>query len=529
MVRTRLAAILVLTALTLSIAGCSDNDWPPAVSSSSTGPASGVTGEVTESPATGDRILVDAASPGAPIDRRIMGVNLPAWLGPAVLGDPVFRQIAVESGTTVVRMPGGSWSNVYDWLGCERADEDSCFWTWAARPSDFIDFVEATGLDAMWTLSVNDTAQKSAAAVAFFNGDVDDTTVIGIDRDGVDWGQVGDWARLRAAGGHPAPVPIGLWEIGNEVYGGRPADGGDQCASFGWEEVWTCDGTDYVEGVEGHDGALAIREAMLAVDPTIEVGFVGVSDPSSWSNWGAEVIAAAGDALDFYAVHHYGFDRSPAADDAVDGAGEAWSEVTTQARAGLPPGTELALTEYNLVSVESGDTQQSMTRAMNAFFLAESIGRLAEARVELANWWNLANGVTSSGTDYGLVELDGPAADPYPRTPAFHAFEFWGRTGTELLEVVERPGALRVFATRHDDGSLTILVINPTTESVTTDLVIAGDGGTGDLRTTLESIVADDLEATTVAVSPATELDPTQQPALEIEPRSLNLIEVDSP
>ncbi len=154
----------------------------------------------------------------------------------------------------------------------------------------------------MWTASFSGTAEEAAAAVAFFNGDVDDDRVIGVDEEGRDWQTVGEWARLRAAGGHPDPARIELWEVGNEVYGAKPAAGPD-CAPFGWEDVWTCDGTQYIEGDDVHDGYLEFRDAMLAVDPDIEVGAVGLPDGESWGNWGDEVIAGAGDLLDFYVIH----------------------------------------------------------------------------------------------------------------------------------------------------------------------------------------------------------------------------------
>ena len=99
-----------------------------------------------------------------------------------------------------------------------------------ARPSDFVALMEATGLPGVWTASFSGTAEEAAAAVAFFNGDVDDDRVIGVDEEGRDWQTVGEWARLRAAGGHPDPARIELWEVGNEVYGAKPAAGPD-CAS----------------------------------------------------------------------------------------------------------------------------------------------------------------------------------------------------------------------------------------------------------------------------------------------------------
>ena len=170
---------------------------------------------------------------GAEIDRRLLGTNVPAWLGPTVLADRAFVDATIESGVTLLRMPGGSWSNSYDWLGCESSDASQCPWTWAARPTDFVEFMQATGLPGMWTISMNETAESAAAAVAFFNGSAGDERAIGVDRDGVDWGTVATWARLRAEHGNDDPVPIELWEVGNEVYGGRGGVGGAAFAPIG--------------------------------------------------------------------------------------------------------------------------------------------------------------------------------------------------------------------------------------------------------------------------------------------------------
>jgi len=490
-------------------------------------PTGADTDQAEESTST-DRITIDASSTGLPIDRRLLGTNLPAWIRPSILSDQNFQRGVLDSGTTLIRMPGGSWSNVYDWYGCELADPENCFWTWAARPTDFINFLSATGLDGMWTVSINDTAQKSAAAVAFFNGSVDDTSIIGVDRLGVDWGLVRDWAQLRAANGNPDPVGISLWEVGNEVYGGRPANGGAQCASFGWEEVWTCDGTEYALGTNDHDGALAIRTAMRAVDPTIEVGLVGVTDPSSWSDWGDEVIDAAGGSLDMYIVHQYGFDGSPDPQQALRRPAELWPAVIAAARSNLPANATLALTEFNLVSFESGDTAQSMTRAVNAFFLADSIGQLAVGQVAIANWWNLGNGITSSGTDYGLISVTEGAG--YRRSPAFEAFAMWGKTGTTLLDVASQVDDLRVYPTRHADGRLAIIAINLGAVRIETDLVIEGLDGAADLEATVDTVTANDLSAQELIVAPTLSLGPPDEPiSLVMAPWSMLLIEVQAP
>ena len=435
-------------------------------------------------------VAIDVDAPGRPIDPRLFGTNVPAWLGPDRLGAPWLREALVDAGITTIRMPGGSWSNEYGWSACELRVE-GCIWEGAARPSDFAALLTATGLDGIWTVSINETAQSAAATVAFFNGDVDDDRAIGVDRDGVDWGTVGEWASLRVEGGGLEPARIGLWEVGNEVYGGRPDAGGDQCAPFGWERVWTCDGAEYVFGNDEHDGYLEIRSAMLAVDPTIEVGAVGVAEAGSWSNWGNEVIEAAGDALDFYVVHQYGFDSSPSPEATASRAAELWPPILTELRDSLGTDVPIAITEYNLVSFEAGDTERSMTTVANALYIADSIGQLAEHDVEIASQWNLANGTTESGTDYGLV-----SAETGERFPQFEALAAWGRAGDVLLPIegAEHLDESSIYATRRADGSVVVTMLHPRGEP--REITISLDGLQDGSSVASTSWSADTPEAT---------------------------------
>ena len=163
--------------------------------------APAATGEIT--------ILADSARP---LDRRLFGTNVPAWLGPDRLADPAFLAATMALGTTLLRFPGGSWSNGYDWLACERGVEPDCFATWAARPSDFVELMEATGLPGVWTASFSGTAEEAAAAVAFFNGDVDDEPCDRRRRGGprlADGRRVGSPAGRRRASRPGADRPVG--------------------------------------------------------------------------------------------------------------------------------------------------------------------------------------------------------------------------------------------------------------------------------------------------------------------------------
>ena len=473
---------------------------------------------------SGPTIQIQTDGPARPFDRRLLGTNLPAWVGPDTLRDETFQARTTALGATLLRLPGGSWSNAYDWLACENGDTQGCAWPWAARPTDFLNFLRATGHSGMWTVSINGTAQEAAALVAFFNGSIDDQTLIGVDVRGRDWQTVGHWARLRSEHGNPEPLPILLWEVGNEVYGGKPANGGAECAPWGWEEVWTCDGMEYVngvgEGAERHEGYLEFRTAMRAVDPAIQVGAVGVDQPDGWSNWGNEVIDAAGEQLDFYVVHHYAYDKTPPAPEVILAQPRrTWPRLLDKLKGALAQQaggsqTPIAVTEYNLVAFQDLDTNQFMRRAVNALFVADTLGQLAEQGVIIANQWDLANGRAENGTDYGLIDPTSGA-----RSPQYYALLLWSRFGDELLPVnstLPTDTDLSLYAGHAADGSLRILAINKTAQSIDATIQI---GSTGTYAAQADTMSADALTAEQVlfngVADPADDL--SDAPARQIE------------
>ena len=512
----RRGAIAIVFGIALLAAACSgddsgdsDADRLPADASSVSTPGSPLGRDAEEG-----EIVVRRGDRLGPFDRRLLGTNVPAWLGPQNLGDPQWVKRTIALGTTVLRFPGGSWSSAYDWLGCENADEANCYWPWAARPSDAATFLRKTHTQGMWTVSFNGTAQEAAALVAFFNGSVGDDTPIGTDRNGRDWKTVGTWAQLRAEHGNPAPVRIDYWEVGNEVYGAKPPAKGD-CADFGWEDTWTCDGDDYVNGDSDHDGFLAFREAMLAVDPEIEVGAVGVDDQDSWGNWGNKVIEGAGDKLDFYVVHHYGFGEEPSADEVLSEPESSWPGIMENVGDALDdePATEdvpVAVTEFNLVSFVQLDNQRVMTTAANALYLGETLGQLAVNGVDRANQWNLGNGRAQNGSDYGLMD-----SDTGERSPSYYTLALWSRFEGTDLTAVDTDVPLSVYAGRREDGGVDLFVINTTIDAV--PATVLGDPSIGSSAVTADVVEAAALDSTSVTFNGATDpSDDLSEPAIDL-------------
>ena len=354
------------------------------------------------------------------------------------------------------------------------------------------------------------------------------------------------WAQLRRDNGNPDPGPIRYWEIGNEIYGGNGESGTD-CAPWGWEEVWTCDGREYVNGIgqdeDRHEGFLEFRDAMLAVDPTIQVGAVGVSPQADWSEWGIEVIEEAGAALDFYIIHQYAFFKPPQTyAEMLAQPQQVWSSIMKDANetfAELANGriAPIAITEYNLFAVQDQDNRQIMKQAANMLFMADSIGQMLQNGFAMANQWNLANGEAGNGTDYGLMH-----AETFFRYPQYYVFPLWAGFGDQMLPIQSpfpSDSILSVYAGLTDDEAISIFAINKTGTAVSSEIRI--DGLQFDRASVFADVVsAPSLDGETVTVNglvdpaddwgeeTAVSLDEMANPfTFNFEPYSLTLLRIE--
>jgi hypothetical protein len=283
--------------------------------------------------------------------------------------------------------------------------------------------------------------------------------------------------------------------------------------------VWTCDGTAYVEGDDAHDGYLEFRDAMRAVDPEIEVGAVGLFDGESWSRWGSEVIAGAGDLLDFYVIHQYGFGGEPDVSSALEIPQRTWPDlmqVATETLAAENPSrtVPIAITEYNMVAFQDADNERLMASALNLLYIADTLGQMATQGVTIASQWNLSNGKAANGTDYGMID-----ADNGKRNPQYYALALWTRFGDELLATdvgFSTEAGLSAYAGRADDGTISVLAINKTAEPTTARVRIGGGATTYTARADVAA--ATSLDDTTVAFNGSDDpsVDLTEPPATDL-------------
>ena len=92
---------------------------------------------------------------------------------------------------------------------------------------------------------------------------------------------LGEYARLRAANGHPAPYGVKYWSIGNENYGS-------------WE----------IGAKEADEWSRLVREAakmMKRVDPTVELSAAAIPD----AGWNLRLLERCAPWLDWISIHKY--------------------------------------------------------------------------------------------------------------------------------------------------------------------------------------------------------------------------------
>ncbi len=440
---------------------------------------------------------------------EMLAATLPAWMDATPVNDPLLHQRVRASGVKFVRISGAY--NDYGWLSCELGEDQPgavpCgenWGSWVARPSHYLSFLKETNTQAIWVVSPKATPQEAAALVAFFNSPITDTTVIGVDARGRDWLTAGYWAQWRASKGFPDPVPIRYWEIGHEMYSAKPESGGPLCQDWGWQDLWTCNGTEYVlgkgSGAERQAGYLEMRAAMRAIDPTIQVGAIGYEVPGkptdgkdawqSFAGWGSRVIQAAGDQLDFYAIHPYPYYELPANPaDLLAKPQSQWRQIMNDlnrafrlyARGRKAP---VAVTEYRITSDEWNQDKNRWTpTALNMLHLADAIGQAALNGVSMFSTWRLAaRPEGDTNTNSGMLQID----NQFFRAPHYYVFPLWSRVGDQLLRTSVRESrrlpadqALSVYAGTSDPNTVNVLVVNKSDQAVQVSFDLLRFGAVG--------------------------------------------------
>lgn len=477
-----LAASLTALAVagSFAAAGAGASTAPPAPGSGSAGAAgpAGPAGQISVSPGS-----ALATVPGTAI-----GINASTY--DASLLDPKVPSLLRGAGVGLIRLPGGTESDEYDWKTNTDVISNA---TEAVNFGQFMSVVRRAGAQAMVT-------------VDYGTG----TTIGQHDGSGETGPQIAaDWVRYANVEHH---YDVKYWEIGNEVYGNgtyganwepdahctTAAAGGPVTLGSEPSQTYNCGPATYAAGVRQY------MAAMKAVDPRISIGVVltasgapnnwpdGVTNPAtSPQSWNQTVLTALGGQIGFADVHWYpqnpGNITPPGPSDAGLLAATAQippSVAALRAEFGTwagQPGLPIMITETNSVSSNPGKQTVSV---VNALYLEQDYLTWLENGVANVDWWQVHNGIVTSGDngpslfgsasygDYGVLSdgscgttagtrvCEPPADTPFPAYYGLRLLSEFVQPGDVLVAAAASQSLLQAFAVRTPDGGLRVMAVN---------------------------------------------------------------------
>lgn len=369
-----------------------------------------------------DTLFVDPSQSLGPISLLLYGSNYGPWLSVPFYMLPQ----AYESGITILRFPGGEWG-----------DQNNVT---PLQIDQFMDFANKVGATAMFNVRLLDgTAEQAAEMVRYTN----------IERN----------------------YNVQYWAIGNEpnLFHDRIKSSGESYELERFNKEWR-----------------TFAEAMNSVDPTIKlVGpeinqFSFDASPDATTNfsqrheeWFIEFLKVNGDLVDIVSFHRYPFPRSrtsgpPSVEELHQNAQE-WDKILTRARELIHEhaGRDLpiAVTEFNSSYDKSIGGEATPDSHYNAIWLGDVLGRMIKNDVFIANEFAFSSKGGLGG--WGLIG----ALDVYP---VYYTYQLYKKFGNELIYSSSDDPDLTIYAARNEDGALTIMVINLSSEQKTNPLQIEG-------------------------------------------------------
>lgn len=354
-------------------------------------------------------IKIDANKELGKISPYIFGSNAGAWYLSNYLNNQTGIDRIKEAGIRMLRFPGGSISDDYDWSSARRwepTQEKWVYYPYCVSIEQFLEFSREVGAEPLITVNA-----KMDPALFPYNGS--------------------QWAaELVRYVNIEKGWNVTYWEIGNEP--------------------------DFYTNVDDYSvNYTEYYNAMKAVDPNIKILGPVVSnwnkyDTCGWceNEWFPGFINQSG-IVDVFSYHFYANNLpEPLLDrpERIDGYTRDIKGYFNAYHPEMEGDVELAMTEWN-----TGAGGLDSTSFEAALFGAEMLGRLIKNSYTIGTQWELG-----SSQDFGLLD---PNNGFEPR-PMYYAFKMFTHFGDGLVEGFSS-GSLSVYASKRGEGNaLTLLVIN---------------------------------------------------------------------
>jgi cellulose binding protein with CBM2 domain/fibronectin type III domain protein len=412
-------------------------------------------------------VSVSAGQTLATVPPTAIGTNGSVY--DAALTDAAVPGLLKNAGTGLIRFPGGTSSDTYNWK--TNTDVKSGL----AQSVDFDQYATLLG----------QTGAQGMITVDYGTGDAAGATQSPAET-GAQF--AADWVRYANVTHHDG---IKYWEIGNEIYGngtyGANWEPDNHCASG--TNPTNCGPAVYAQNVK------AYIAAMKAVDPTIVVGVVltapgnwpdGVTNGGSPQTWNQTVMSALNGQIGFADVHWYPQNPGNETDSALLSASSQIPTMvsTLRSQLGQWEGSStlpIMITETNSVSSNPG---KQILSVVNALYLTQDYLGWIQNGVSSVDWWQIHNGIVTGGNtssslygtatygDYGILsdascglvngsQVCEPAADtPFPAYYGMQLLSGFIHPGDTLVSASSSQSLLKAYSVKAADGSLRVLLVN---------------------------------------------------------------------
>jgi hypothetical protein len=335
-----------------------------------------------------------------PISPYILGSNFGPWTSMP----PDMLPYAFDAGITVIRFPGGEWGD-QNKVQTYQLDQ-------------FMDFCDQ--MNAIATISVS-----------LRDGTVDQAVEL-----------------LRYANIEKG-YDIKYWSIGNEptLYEAQLGETYDT-------EIYNREWQEYAEALK------AVDPDILLMGPELNQWGTNMENTlkdSSGRDWMTEFLKANGDLVDIITVHRYPFyansaERITTITDLRDNTKE-WPEMTTYLKNLIQENTgrslPIAFTEVNTDPSPVINGEATPDSFYAAIWYADVLGKMIDEKAFMINHWVLAQRRNGHGLFYGQNIR-----------PTYYTFQMYKHFGLQQVYASSGLPDVNVYASRREDGTLTVMVIN---------------------------------------------------------------------
>ena len=405
-------------------------------------------------------VTVNFAKRITKVSKYIYGNNANCFTG-WMQNDLTLMQKMNQLNMGVMRIPGGSLSDVYFWNRkgvYENYVMKSCDPPLTDIPSTIDPWIGKRVQDfENWSMGVDQYYQMMQ-----LTGTVGMVTVnYGYARYGTSPNPVAQAAHLAADWVRYDNGKSKFWEIGNEVSGS-------------WEAGYEIDQSLNKDGQPKRITAdLYGKHALVYIDSmkaaARQIGkeiYIGVvcdqETNSAMPNWNRDLFKLVGGKADFYIVHSYftPYQTNSTPEVILNSPSQVAAyksyvqlELANQGK----PAAPVFLTEWNIFA-EGSKQAVSFINGMHATLI---LGELIKNKYDAAVRWDLANGY-SNGNDHGLFSTgDEPGVVKYAARPAYYYLYYFQKYfGDIMVESTSNSSNLMAYASTFTSGEAGIVLVN---------------------------------------------------------------------